>query len=144
MFSYQSKRQLFAPPSPIPSCPSYSALDGYGKSLCTHPPQYYSFSDAYNDLSYHGESFMAPLLPVSMHGAGPAMKKYSYGDEEIISPFNMSYALMAGNDLSPPQHHSSESSKIPVQLPSERLASSSIARAYMPALSHGYSDDLFV
>ncbi|CEL02498.1 Putative Transcription factor bzip [Aspergillus calidoustus] len=130
MFSYQSTRQLSTSPPPILSYPSYSALDAYGQSSYAHPPQYHSISGAYNDLSsYHSEynSPMPPLLPVSMHGAGPAMKKYSsYGDEDIISPFNMSYASMAGIDLSPPQHHlhhhhhhSSESSNIPVHtLPS--------------------------
>jgi hypothetical protein len=130
MFSYQSTRQLSTSPPPILSYPSYSALDAYGQSSYAHPPQYHSISGAYNDLSsYHSEysSHMPPLLPVSMHGAGPAMKKYSsYGDEDIISPFNMSYASMAGIDLSPPQHphhhhhhHSSESSNIPVHtLPS--------------------------
>ncbi|KAL3456793.1 hypothetical protein BJX64DRAFT_269961 [Aspergillus heterothallicus] len=130
MFSYQSTRQLSTSPPPILSYPSYSSLDPYGHPSYTHPPQYHSISGAYNDLSYHSEynSSIPPLI--SMHGAGPTIKKYSsYGDDDIISPFNMSYASMAGIDLSPPQHHhqhhhSSESSNFP-----------------MPALSQSYSDD---
>ncbi|KAL2863066.1 bZIP transcription factor [Aspergillus lucknowensis] len=136
MFSYQSTRQLSTSPPPLISYPSYSSLDPYGHSSYGHPPSYHSLPAPYSDLAFHGEynSPVPPLLPVSVHGAGAAMKKYpSYGDEDIISPFSMSYASMAGIDLSPAQHHhnhhhnsnhSENSNNIP-----------------MPALSQGYSDD---
>ncbi|KAL4870648.1 hypothetical protein BDV12DRAFT_47821 [Aspergillus spectabilis] len=127
MFSYQSTRQLSTSPPPLLSYPSYSSLDPYSHSTYGHPPAYHSISGPYSDMSYHGEypSPVPSLLPVAMHGAGPATKKYSsYGDDDIISPFNMSYASMAGIDLSPPQHHHhhhSENSNIPVHtLPSIR------------------------
>ncbi|KAL5332631.1 hypothetical protein BJX70DRAFT_112885 [Aspergillus crustosus] len=126
MFAYQSTRQLSTSPPPLLSYPSYSSLDPYNHSSYGHPQSYHPYSD----LSYHSEypSPVPSLLPVAMHGANPATKKYSaYGDDDIISPFNMSYASMAGIDLSPPQHHNhhhSENSNIP-----------------MPALSQGYSDD---
>ncbi|KAL4783215.1 hypothetical protein BJX76DRAFT_330341 [Aspergillus varians] len=120
MFSCQSTRQLSTSPPPILSYPSY---DPYSHSAYGHPPTYHSISGPYSDMSYHSEypSPVPSLLPISMHGPGPAAKKYSsYGDDDIISPFNMSYASMAGIDLSPPQHHS-EHSNIPVHtLPSIR------------------------
>ncbi|KAL4921100.1 hypothetical protein BDW62DRAFT_174946 [Aspergillus aurantiobrunneus] len=125
MFSYQSTRQLSTSPPPVLSYSSYSSLEPYGHSSYGHPPAYHSIAGPYSDISYHGEypSPMPSLLPISMHGAGPAKKYSSYGDDDIISPFNMSYASMAGIDLSPPQHHP-ENSNIP-----------------MPALSQGHSDD---
>jgi hypothetical protein len=73
-------------------------------------------------MAYHGEypSPVPSLLPVTMHGSGPAKRYSSYGDDDIISPFNMSYASMAGIDLAPAQHHQ-EHSNIPVHtLPSIR------------------------
>ncbi|KAL4899148.1 hypothetical protein BDW74DRAFT_163949 [Aspergillus multicolor] len=126
MFSYQSTRQLSTSPPPILSYPPYSSLDPYShSSYGSHPsPYHHSFSDPYH---HDYPSPMPSLLPLSMHGAGPATKKYSYGDDDIISPFNMSYASMAGIDLSPPQHHHhhhAENSNVP-----------------MPALSQGYGDD---
>ncbi|KAL3473767.1 hypothetical protein BJX99DRAFT_233005 [Aspergillus californicus] len=125
MFSYQSTRQLSTSPPPILSYNSYSSLDPYNSSYGA-PPAYHSIAAPYSDVSYHGEysNTLPSLLPVAMHGAGAATKKYSsYGDEDIISPFNMSYASMAGIDLSPSQHHhhhhSHQSSNIPVHtLPS--------------------------
>ncbi|OJJ03803.1 hypothetical protein ASPVEDRAFT_85231 [Aspergillus versicolor CBS 583.65] len=122
MFSYQSTRQLSTSPPPLLS---YSSLDPYGQHSYGHPPAYHSLSGPYGDMAYHGEypSPVPSLLPVTMHGSGPAKKYSSYGDDDIISPFNMSYASMAGIDLAPAQHHQ-EHSNIP-----------------MPALSQGYSDD---
>ncbi|KAL4939764.1 hypothetical protein BDV06DRAFT_224711 [Aspergillus oleicola] len=118
MFSYQSTRQLSTSPPPILSYPSYSSLDPYTHSYTHHPSQYHSISVSgpYSDLSYHSHNHNSngseypSLLPV-MHQA--TAKKYpSYGasDDDIISPFNMSYASMAGIDLSPPTRHSSSSS----------------------------------
>ncbi|KAL4963210.1 bZIP transcription factor [Aspergillus stella-maris] len=146
MFSYQSTRQLSTSPPPILSYPSYSSIDPYTHSYSSHhPPQYHSIS--YNDLSYGhnqthnntngtGSNDYPSLLPVMHHQSTAATaKKYpSYGasDDDIISPFNMSYASMAGIDLSPPtRHHSSTSSS----------ASSEHSNIPMPALSHGYSDE---
>ncbi|KAL3437785.1 hypothetical protein BDV09DRAFT_162006 [Aspergillus tetrazonus] len=124
MFSYQSTRQLSTSPPPILSYPPYSSLDHYShSSYGSHLPSYHSYSD----VAYHNDypSPVPSLFPLSMHGAGSAAKKYSsYGDDDIISPFNMSYASMAGIDLSPPQHHHhAENSNVPVHthtLPSIR------------------------
>ncbi|KAL4978165.1 hypothetical protein BDW66DRAFT_131143 [Aspergillus desertorum] len=124
MFSYQSTRQLSTSPPPILSYPPYSSLDHYShSSYSSHLPAYHPYSD----VTYHNDypSHVPSLLPLSMHGAGHAVKKYSsYGDDDIISPFNMSYASMAGIDLSPPQrHHQTENSNVPVHthtLPSIR------------------------
>ncbi|KAL2833254.1 hypothetical protein BDW59DRAFT_138371 [Aspergillus cavernicola] len=132
MFQYQSTRQLSTSPPPVLSYPSYSSLDPYGHPSYGHPPAYHSVTAPYSDLSYHSEynSPLPSLLPIAMHGAGAVAKKYSYGDEDIISPFNMSYASMAGIDLSPPQHHSHHHH--------HHHSENNIP---MPALSQGYSDD---
>ncbi|KAL4879798.1 hypothetical protein BJY04DRAFT_192999 [Aspergillus karnatakaensis] len=131
MFSYQSTRQLSTSPPPLLSYPTYSSLDPYSHSY-SHPPAYHSISGPYSDISYQHDypSPMPSLLPVSMHGSTAPKKYSSYADDDIISPFNMSYASMAGIDLSPPQHHghghhsSADNSNIP-----------------MPALSQGYCDE---
>ncbi|KAL4801313.1 hypothetical protein BDV18DRAFT_86724 [Aspergillus unguis] len=128
MFSYQSTRQLSTSPPPLLSYPSYSSLDPYSGHSYAHPNAYH-----YNDLPYPTRNeYPSPvpsLLPLSMHGA--AQKKYSSyggaGDDDIISPFNMSYASMAGIDLSPPnRHHHSLSDTHSANIP-------------MPALSHSHS-----
>lgn len=122
MFAYQSIKQLSASPPPILSYPSYSSLDPYNHSY-SHPSSYH-----YSDLPYHAHNeYPSPvpsLLPLSVHSSAGPTKKYSYGstDDDIISPFNMSYASMAGIDLGPNRpghHHSQPENNIPVHtLPS--------------------------
>ncbi|KKK14998.1 hypothetical protein AOCH_003458 [Aspergillus ochraceoroseus] len=114
MFQYQSTRQLSTSPPPVLSYSSYSSMDPYTHPTYAQPPAYHSISNPYTDLSFHSEygSPVPSILPVSMSTGGPA-KKYSYADEDIISPFSMSYASMAGIDLSPAPQHLSENN-IPV------------------------------
>ncbi|KAL4896299.1 hypothetical protein BDV59DRAFT_172572 [Aspergillus ambiguus] len=123
MFSYQYTRQLSASPPPVLSYPSYSHLDPYGQPAYGPPPAYHSVSGPYNDISLQGDygSPVPSVLPVAMPSTGPVKRHHPYGDEDILSPFNMSYASMAGIELCPPTP--------------QQLADSGIA---MPPL---YSDD---
>ncbi|PYH97564.1 hypothetical protein BO71DRAFT_372875 [Aspergillus ellipticus CBS 707.79] len=125
MFSHQCTRQLSASPPPVFSYPSYSHLDTYGHSTYGQPPAYHSIGSNYNDMPYHGEygTQLPSILPLTIASSGPSKKHHSYTDDEIVSPFSMSYASMAGIDLCPtPQH-----------LPEPNIP--------MPPLSSVYSDD---
>ncbi|GKZ29435.1 hypothetical protein AbraIFM66950_004843 [Aspergillus brasiliensis] len=116
MFSQQCTRQLSASPPPVFSYPSYSHLESYGHHSYGQPPSYHSLNHHYNDLPYGEYGTTLPsILPGPILGSG-AKKHHSYADDEIVSPFSMSYASMAGIDLSPtpqhlPEHH------IPVHAP---------------------------
>ncbi|KAF9891276.1 hypothetical protein FE257_004840 [Aspergillus nanangensis] len=126
MFSYQYTRQLSASPPPVLSYPSYPHLDPYGQPAYGQPPAYHSIPGAYSDMSFQGDygSSVPSVIPVSMGTTAPIKRPHAYGDEDIMSPFNMSYASMAGIDLCPPT---------PQQIAEANLP--------MPALSQVYSDD---
>lgn len=113
MFSHQCTRQLSASPPPVFSYPSYSHLDTYGQSSI-----YNSVSGSYSDVSFPGEYAdpVPSILPVAAPVTGPAKRVHHYTDEEIMSPFSMSYATMAGIDLCPTPQPLSESS-LPVHYP---------------------------
>ncbi|RDK36782.1 hypothetical protein M752DRAFT_109776 [Aspergillus phoenicis ATCC 13157] len=123
LFSQQCTRQLSASPPPVFSYPSYSHLESYGHHSYGQAPSYHSLNNHYNDLPYGEYGTTLPsILPGPILGSG-AKKHHSYADDEIVSPFSMSYASMAGIDLGPtPQH-----------LPEHNIP--------MPPLSSVYSDD---
>jgi hypothetical protein len=54
-----------------------------------------------------------PLQPPAA-AAGPVKRMQAAYDEEILSPFSMSYATMAGIDLSPPTPQPLPESSLPV------------------------------
>ncbi|PLB34003.1 bZIP transcription factor [Aspergillus candidus] len=124
MFSHQCTRQLSASPPPVFSYPSYPHLDPYGQSVYAHPHGYHTIPTSYND-TYQNDygSPMPSILPVTMAPTGPVKRPHPYADEDIVSPFSMSYASMAGIDLCPTPQHFAENN-IPI-----------------PPLSHVYSDD---
>ena len=113
MFSHQCTRQLSASPPPVLSYPSYSQLDTYGQTSI-----YSSVPGTYGDISFPGEygGPVPSILPVAGPPGGPVKKVHNYTDEEIISPFSMSYATMAGIELCPTPQPFSESS-LPVHYP---------------------------
>ncbi|PYH41818.1 bZIP transcription factor [Aspergillus saccharolyticus JOP 1030-1] len=118
MFSHQCTRQLSASPPPVFSYPSYSHLDPYGHSSYGQPPAYHPIGGSYHDLSYHNEysTQLPSILPVAFSATGPSKKPHSYADDEIVSPFSISYASMAGIDLCPTPQHLPETN-IPVHTP---------------------------
>lgn len=88
LFAQQCTRQLSASPPPVFSYPSMSPYDTYRpyQSPIYHAPSTYS------DISYteYSEPALVPL---------PSMQRKLAYDEDLISPFSMSYATMAGIDL---------------------------------------------
>ncbi|RHZ48558.1 bZIP transcription factor [Aspergillus thermomutatus] len=109
MFSHQCTRQLSASPPPVFSYPSYPHLDPYRQSNYGTSPAY---SSTYSDLSSFQGEYGTPvpsIMPVAMSAGGPLKRPHTFADEEIISPFSMSYATMAGIDLCPTPHHPVES-----------------------------------
>lgn len=120
MFAQQCTRQLSASPPPVFSYPSISPYDTYRQSAYIQSPIYHTAPNTYNEITYqteYGEPVpsLVPVLP-SMQP-----RKLAY-DEDLISPFSMSYASMAGIDLcqqqqahqSHPQH---QPSTLPVHYP---------------------------
>ena len=97
MFSQQNTRQLSASP-PMFSYSSYPYTNSYGQTLYTSPSQYPSISSQYGEML--GHSPYLESLPASMSLVNPGKQASAYADEDILNPFSMSYASMAGIDIS--------------------------------------------
>ncbi|KAI9924018.1 hypothetical protein ASPWEDRAFT_167275 [Aspergillus wentii DTO 134E9] len=100
MFSHQCTRQLSTSPPPVFSYSSYSHLDPYGQANFGQSPVYNSIPNTYQDLSMQNHYGEVPsLMPPT---TGPVKRgSVGYAEEDIISPFSMGFASMAGLDLSP-------------------------------------------
>ncbi|CAG7917159.1 unnamed protein product [Penicillium olsonii] len=99
MFAQQCTRQLSASPPPVFSYPSMSPYDTFRPTYPT--PLYHTAPNAYSEISYqteYGEQ-VPSLVPL------PSMQRKLAYDEDLISPFSMSYATMAGIDLCQQQAH---------------------------------------
>ncbi|KAJ5193685.1 hypothetical protein N7472_006151 [Penicillium cf. griseofulvum] len=108
-YDYYSPEDLF-------SYPSMSPYDTYRQSAYAQSPIYHAAPSTYSELAYqteYGEQVpsLVPVLP-SMQA-----RKLAY-DEDLISPFSMSYATMAGIDLcqqqTQAQSHSHQHSALPM------------------------------
>ncbi|KAK4933241.1 hypothetical protein LTR66_015928, partial [Elasticomyces elasticus] len=84
---------LSASPPPVFSYPSMSPYDTYRPTY--QSPIYRNAPSTYSDINYQTEySEPVPsLVPL------PSMQRKLAYDEDLISPFSMSYATMAGIDL---------------------------------------------
>lgn len=110
MFGQQCTRQLSASPPPVfsyPPMPNYDNFrPGYGQL-----PVYHSVPSSYSDISFANYGDPVPsILPMV---SGPAIGRKPY-DEDMMSPFSMSYASMAGIDLMPQPH---AETSLPVHFP---------------------------
>lgn len=104
MFAQQCTRQLSASPPPVFSYPPMSAYDAY-RPPYGQVPVYHNVPNAYSEMPFPEYHEAVPSVVPMM--AAPAMgtgRKPAY-DEDIISPFSMSYASMAGIDLCPQPSH---------------------------------------
>lgn len=120
MFAQQCTRQLSASPPPVFSYPSMSSYDTYRQSVYSQSPIYHAAPSTYSEIAYQPEygepaPSLVPVLP-SMQA-----RKLAY-DEDLISPFSMSYATMAGIDLCQQQaqaqsHSQHQPSALPVHFP---------------------------
>lgn len=105
MFAQQCTRQLSASPPPVFSYPPLPTYDTYRPTL-SQLPLYHTVPSAYGEIPFVPEyndpiSSVVPMAP----GPGLGMSRKSAYDEDIISPFSMSYATMAGIDLCPQPSH---------------------------------------
>lgn len=105
MFAQQCTRQLSASPPPVFSYPPIPTYDTYRQPY-SQLPLYHNVPATYNEMSFAGDygepvNSGIPMIPGTAMGVG---RKQVY-EEEMISPFSMSYASMAGIDLcaQPPQ-----------------------------------------
>ncbi|GLI80196.1 hypothetical protein PoHVEF18_008547 [Penicillium ochrochloron] len=110
MFGQQCTRQLSASPPPVFSYPPLPSYDSYRPSY-GQMPVYHTVPSSYSDISFAEYGEPAPSV-VPMVGA-PGMGRKPY-DEDMMSPFGMSYATMAGIDLVPQQH---AEQSLPVHFP---------------------------
>lgn len=116
MFSQQSTRQLSASP-PMFSYPSYPYTTSYTQSMYAQQSPYQSIPSQYGE--YLGQSSYLEPLPASMSLVNPTKQASSYADEDILNPFSMSYASMAGIDISASASQSDSHLQV-------RIASSSV------------------
>ncbi|OKP02374.1 hypothetical protein PENSUB_7138 [Penicillium subrubescens] len=100
MFGQQCTRQLSASPPPVFSYPPLPSYDGYRPSY-GQMPVYHTVPSSYSDISFAEYGEPVPSVVPMVGAPGIGRKPY---DEDMMSPFGMSYATMAGIDLVPQQH----------------------------------------
>ncbi|KAJ5081451.1 hypothetical protein NUU61_009715 [Penicillium alfredii] len=117
LFAHQCTRQLSASPPPTFYPLPYDAY----RQTAYAPPIYHTVPSMYHGMAFPTEYGHSPhgLIPAAHVGA----RKPPY-DEDMISPFSMSYATMAGIDLCAPQPQSQPEPGMP-----------------MPSLAYGYTED---
>jgi hypothetical protein len=92
-----------------------SPYDAYRQSAYTQSPIYHAAPSTYSEIAYQTEygSPISSLVPVL-----PSMQRKLAYDEDLISPFSMSYATMAGIDMCQQQAQSqSHLESLPVHIP---------------------------
>ncbi|KAJ5610182.1 hypothetical protein N7510_006901 [Penicillium lagena] len=110
LFAQQcTTRQLSASPPPAFSYPSLPSYDGYRQPIFSQSPMYHGLANGYNELPFQPD--FGEHIPSIVSVPANMRKQSSFGDEDIISPFSMSYATMAGIDLC--SHQQPESGPIP-------------------------------
>jgi len=101
MFSHQCTRQLSASPPPVFSYSSYPFPEPYIHTPYPQHTAYHTMPAPYSELSM--QSQYLPPLPSALPGmlaSTASMKRDSvFSEDDILSPFSMSYASMAGIDI---------------------------------------------
>lgn len=114
MFTQQCTRQLSASPPPAFSYSTYQYPEQQVYSSYPQHTAYSTLPAPYADFSYQ-QSYLPPIpstLP-TMLPASPAVKRETLlGEEDMISPFSMSYASMAGMDIPTTQTYSDSSAQV--------------------------------
>lgn len=122
MFSHQSTRQLSASPPPVFSYPSYPYPETYGQSVYSQHSMYHSMTAPYDDISTIQGQYLEPF-PSTMTTTAPSTASTKranvFAEEDILSPFSLSYATMAGIDL-PATSHAPPGSNLQVCFPCPR------------------------
>jgi hypothetical protein len=110
MFGQQCTRQLSASPPPVFSHPPLPTYDAYRPSY-GQMPVYHAVPSSYSAMSFADYGEPVPSVVPMVNAPGIGRKPY---DEDMMSPFSMSYASMAGIDLVPQQY---AESSLPVHFP---------------------------
>ncbi|KAJ5813922.1 uncharacterized protein N7503_000672 [Penicillium pulvis] len=104
MFGQQCTRQLSASPPPAFTYPPMPQYDAYRQTY-GQIPVYQTIQNTYGSLSFPEYNDTIPsVVPMVPTAAMGAPRKPAY-DEDIMSPFSMSYASMAGIELCPQPSH---------------------------------------
>lgn len=112
MFAQQCTRQLSASPPPVFSYPCLPAYDAYHPTSYTQLPLYHTVPSTYNEISFPYSDSISSVVPPAL-----SMPRKPAYDEDIMSPFSMSYATMAGIDLCPQSQQQQPS--LPVHFPAD-------------------------
>lgn len=120
MFSQQCTRQLSASPPPVFSYPSssYPYTESYNQTTRPQQSSYPTITQTYNDMSFpnqylHSLPTNYPILPPA---TSSIKRENIYPDEDIMNPFTVNYASMAGIDI-PVTAQSYQGSNLHVNLP---------------------------
>jgi hypothetical protein len=109
MFGQHCLRQLSASPSQLFSYPPLSIYDPYRPSY-GQIPDYHTVPSSYGDIFLTDYSEAVPSVVPRVNNRGICHKPY---DEDMMSPFCMSYATMVGADVE---------QNLPVHFPSMRIS----------------------
>ena len=113
MFSQQCTRQLSASPPPVFSYSSYPFPEPHIYQPYPQHTAYHTMPAPYADLSMQAQ-YLPPLpstLPTMM-GAATMKRESLFPEDDIMSPFSMSYASMAGIDIPTTQAYSDSSAQV--------------------------------
>ncbi|KAH9809523.1 basic region leucin zipper [Teratosphaeria destructans] len=103
MFSQQYTRQLSTSPPPPFSYGATQTGENASYSQYTQAISYCTMPNNGMDVPLYPQYLPIPQPSYASGIAAPAIKQEYYGDDDI-SPFSMSYATMAGVDVSTAQH----------------------------------------
>ncbi|KAJ9196826.1 hypothetical protein DTO166G4_664 [Paecilomyces variotii] len=101
LFTQRCTRQLSTSPPPVLSYPPYPYPETYGQATYPQQSVYHSMPGPYGDISMHGQ-YLEPLpstLPAMAPATPPAKRRPAFAEDDVLSPFSVSYATMAGIDL---------------------------------------------
>ena len=114
LFNQQCMRQLSTSPPPTFSYGSYGYPEQQSYQTYPQHTAYSTLPVPYNDYTYSTQYL--PPIPTTLPAMLPAsssMKRDSlFADDDMMSPFSMSYASMAGIDLSAAQGYSDSTAHV--------------------------------
>jgi hypothetical protein len=132
MFSYQHTRQLSTSPPPLFSYQAYSSIEQ--GQFAASMPHYLSYPLTVSS------SCIAPPSTMTYQTSAPATVKPEIYEEDDMNPFSLSYASMAGVDVT--SHFSYQTPAIHVSLFSCFAMNSTDVFSQTPALSDSFEDSI--
>lgn len=114
MFSHQCTRQLSASPPPVFSYASYPFPEPHIYTPYPQHTAYHTMPAPYADLSMQNQ-YLPPLpstLPTMMSSSASMKRESMFIEDDILSPFSMSYASMAGIDIPTTQSYQDSNAQV--------------------------------